>query len=133
MSGFLDTSMVVRYLVRDVPEMAEQAAGVIDGGADFWVTGVAMAEVSYVLRSVYQMPTEIVIDHLMAFLGKQNIDCYGLDKGTVLQALLMCRPSGRTSIADAMIWAAARSSGRNVVYSFDSRFPTEGIEVRAGV
>ncbi len=133
MSGFLDTSIVVRYLVRDVPEMAEQAAAVIDSDDALWITGVALAETGYVLRSVYLLPREMVIDHLRAFVSKKNILCHGLDKGTVLQALLMCRPSGRISIADAMIWAAARTSGQNLVYSFDARFPTEGIEVRAGL
>ena len=132
-SGFLDTSMVVRYLVRDVPEMAEQAAAVIDGEEELWVTGVVLAEVSYTLRSMYLLPRELVIDHLLAFVGKQNIYCYGLDKGIVLRALLMCRPSGRISLADALIWAAARSTGRNVVYSFDQRFPSDGIEVRSGL
>ena len=130
MSGFLDTSIVVRYLVRDVPEMAQQAAELIEGEEDLWITGVALAEVSYVLRATYLMPREVVIDHLLMFLNKQNISCYGLDQGTVQQALLMCRPTGRISVADALIWAAARSSGENVVYSFDQRFPSDGIEVR---
>ena len=133
MSGFLDTSVVVRYLVRDVPEMAEQGAKIIDSEEDLWITGVVLAEVSYALRSTYLLPREIVIDHMMAFLGKENIYCYGLDKGTVLRALLMCRPSARISVADALIWAAARSSGQNVVYTFDARFPTDGIEVRTGL
>lgn len=62
MSGFLDKSMVVRYLTNDVPRLAEQAAGVIDGGEDLWVTGVMLAEVDYALRSVYQIPREAVID-----------------------------------------------------------------------
>ena len=131
MSGFLDTSIVVRYLTNDVPRLAEQAAGVIEGGEDLWVTGVMLAEVDYVLRSVYQIPREAVIDQLLEIVGKENIDCYGLEKEVVRQGLLMCRPSGRVSAADAIIWAAARSSGRNVVYSFDRRFPSEGIEVRA--
>jgi predicted nucleic-acid-binding protein len=125
--------MVVRYLVRDVKGMADQASEVIEGEDDLWITGVALAEVSYVLRSLYRVPREVVIDHLAAFLGKQNIECYGIDKGTVLQALRMCQPSGRTSVADALIWAAARSSGQNVVYSLDARFPREGIEVRDGL
>ncbi len=123
--------MVVRYLVRDVPEMAQQAAELIEGEEDLWVTGVVLAEVSYVLRSSYLLPREMVIDHLLTFLSKQNVSCYGLDKGTVQQALLMCRPTGRISVADALIWAAARCSGENVVYSFDQRFPSDGIEVRA--
>jgi hypothetical protein len=52
-SGYLDTSMAVRYLVRDVPEMAEQAATVIDGEEILWITGVALVEADYVMRSVY--------------------------------------------------------------------------------
>ena len=133
MSGFLDTSMVVRYLIRDVPEMAERAAVVIDSEDELWITGVVLAEVSHALRLIYLLPREIVIDHLMAFLSRQNIFCYAMDKGTVLQGLYMCRPSGRIPVADAMIWAAAKSSGMNVVYSFDQRFPTEGIEVRTAL
>ncbi len=117
-------------MVRDVPEMAQQAAELIEGEENLWITGVALAEVSYVLRSSYLLPREMVIDHLLTFLSKQNVSCYGLDKGTVQQALFMCRPTGRISVADALIWAAARSSGENVVYSFDQRFPSDGVEVR---
>ena len=131
MSGFLDTSIVVRYLTRDVPEIAERAAAVIDGEEDLWIIGVILTETDYVLRSQYLLPRELVIDHLIALVSKYNINTYELDKSTVLQALLMCWPSGRISVADSMIWAAARSSGRNVVYSFDQRFPSDGIEVRA--
>ncbi len=131
MSGFLDTSMVVRYLVRDVPAMAEQAAGVIEREDDLWITGVALAEISYVLRSTYRLPRETVIDALCELLNRQNVSCYDLKNELAVQALLKCRPTGRTSIADALIWAAARDSGKNVVYSFDQRFPSDGIEVRA--
>ena len=52
-----------------------------------------------------------------------------LDKGLALQAMLLCKPSGRVSFADAMVWAAARSSGSKVVYSLDERFPDDGLEV----
>ncbi len=133
MSGFLDTSMVVRYLTRDVPQMAEQAAEVINGQDSLWVTGVVLAEVDHVLRSVYRLSRETIVEYLLEFVSKQNMNCYGLEKGTVLQALRMCRPSGRISIADAMIWAATRTSGQNIVYSFDRRFPSDGIEVRASL
>lgn len=133
MSGFLDTSVVVRYLVRDVPAMAEQAAEIIEREEDLWITGVALAEISYVLRSTYGLPRETVIDALCELLNRQNVSCYDLEKGLAVQALLKCRPTGRTSIADALTWAAARDSGRNVVYSFDQRFPSDGIEVRTGL
>lgn len=132
MSGFLDTSIVVRYLTGEPPELAEKAARIIDGEERLQVTDVVLAETAYVLTSVYGISRSVVVDHLIAFLQKENISPFALDKGVVLQALLLCRSSGRVSFADAMLWAAARSSGGNVVYSLDERFPEDGLQVRRG-
>ena len=44
----------------------------------------------------------------------------------------VCRPSGRVSFADALIWAAAHMTPGKVVYSLDERFPADGVEVRSG-
>ena len=133
MSGFLDTSILVRYLTGDPSGLAEQAARLIDGGEELQVTDVVLAETAYVLTSVYRVRRNVVVDHLVAFLQKHNVSPFGLDKGIVLQALLLCRPSGRVSFADAMVWAAARSASSNVVYSLDERFPGDGVEVRRGL
>ena len=133
MSGFLDTSIVVRYLTGDPSGLAEQAARLIDGGEELQVTDVVLAETAYVLTSVYRVRRNVVVDHLVAFLQKHNVSPFGLDKGILLQALLLCRPSGRVSFADAMVWAAARSASSNVVYSLDERFPGDGVEVRRGL
>lgn len=130
MIGFLDTSMVVRYLTGDPPELAEQAARVIDGVETLRITDVVVAETAYVLTSVYRVSRSVVVDHLLTFLQKQNILPFALDKDLVLQALLLCKPSGRVSFADALVWAAARSSDSKLVYSLDERFPEDGVEVR---
>lgn len=130
MSGLLDTSMIVRYLTGDSPELAERAATVIDGENEIQITDVVLAEAAYVLVSVYGVPRDVVVDHLVALLRKRNIRPFAIEKETVLHALLMCRPSRRVSFADALLWAAARSSESKVVYTLDERFPADGIEVR---
>lgn len=122
--------MVVRYLTGDPPELADRAAQVIDAVDTLGVTDIVLAETAYVLTSVYRVSRAIVVDHLIAFVQKKNIATVGLDKGAVLQALLLCRPSGRVSFADAMVWAAAQSSGVRVVYTLDDRFPHDGLELR---
>ena len=66
----------------------------------------------------------------LKFIQKENISPFALDKGVVLQALLLCKPSARVSFADAMVWAAARDSESRVVYSLDERFPEDGLEIR---
>lgn len=130
MTAFLDTSILVRYLTGDVPELAEEAAAIVDAEETLQVTGVVIAETAYVLTSVYRVARHLVVDHLVAVLQKGNIKTDGLPKDIVIQALMLCRPSGRVSFADAMVWAAARASHDRVVYSFDERFPGEGIRLR---
>ena len=129
-SGFLNTSIVVRYLTGDPPELADRAARIIDEEDELQVTDVVVAETAYVLTSVYKIARDLVVDHLIAFLQKENVGTFALDKSLILHALLLCRPSGRVPFADAMVWAAARSASSKVVYSLDERFPSDGLEVR---
>ncbi|MDP9375210.1 MAG: hypothetical protein M3Q65_22715 [Chloroflexota bacterium] len=75
------------------------------------------------------MIAQDVVDGPVAPIGESGIKLVGLDRGMSLQALL-CRPSGGVSFADALLRAAARSAGIGVSYSFDNRFPDDGIEVR---
>ncbi len=132
MSGLLDTSMLVRYLTGDTQDLAEQAARVIDQEEDLQISDVVLVETAYVLTSVYKIPREVVVDHLILFLQKENIRPFALEKDILLQTLLLCRPSGRVSFADALIWAAARSTAAKVVYSLDEKFPKDGIQVKMG-
>lgn len=111
MSAFLDTSIVVRYLIGEPQELAEQAAEIIERDENLKITGVAIVESAYVLTSVYEIEREIVVDNLMNFIQRKNISPYAMEKSLVLQALLLCRPSGRVSFADAMIWASAAQQG----------------------
>ena len=132
MSGLLDTSIVVRYLTGDPHDLAERASQVIDQEEGLQVSDVVIAETAYVLTSVYKVPREVVVDHLILFLQKRNIRPFALDKNNLLQALLLCRLSGRVSFADALVWAVARSTEEKIIYSLDERFPREGVEVRMG-
>jgi predicted nucleic-acid-binding protein len=126
----LDTSVVVRYISGIPEDQAEVAAHLVNNSDSLIVSGVALVESALVLRSVYSVPREEIVDGLISFVRKDNIETYGMDKGFVLQGLLKCRPSGRVSLGDALIWAEARSGGGDTVYSFDQRFPADGIEVR---
>ncbi len=130
MSGFLDTSVIVCYFTGDPPELAETAAHIIDSEEELLITDVVLVETAYVLTSVYRIPHSVVIEHLMSFFQKANIAPFALDKPLVLHALLLCKPSARISFADAIVWAAARSMEHPKIYSFDSRFPREGLDVQ---
>ena len=133
MSGFLDTSLIVRYLTGDPHHLAVTAAKIIDNEDNLQITDAVIAETAHVLSSVYQTPRETIVDYLITLLQKSNISTFGIDKNQVLHALLLCRPSGRVSFPDAMLWAVATSSNIRLVYSMDKRFPRGGIDVRSSL
>jgi predicted nucleic-acid-binding protein len=121
----------VRHLTGDVPELLGAATRILDETPRLRLTEGILTETAYVLTSFYEVPREQVVDSLVDLVSKQNIVMHGLDKDVTIQALLLCRPSKRVSFADALLWAAAMSSGSGAcIYSFDRRFPSSGIELR---
>ena len=128
MSALLDTSVVVRYFMQDQPYHALASTRVVESEDRLLVSDVAIAEVAHVLMSTYRLPRGLVVDQLVAFLRRDNVDTLNIPKTLTLAALAKCRPSGRVSIPDALIWAAARAEDEPV-YTFDRRFPSEGVTV----
>lgn len=53
MSGFLDTNVIVRYLMNEPLGMAQEAARIIDGADALYVTDVVVGETAHVLSSFY--------------------------------------------------------------------------------
>ncbi len=130
MSALLDTNIIIRYVTGDPPAEALIAKDIIDNEPDLMVTAHILAEVAFVLGSVtYNVEREAIVDTLVDFLDKENVMTFGVPKDVVVESLWLCRPSRRVSFADALLWASARTTG-HPVYTFDRRFPTDGIEVR---
>jgi predicted nucleic acid-binding protein len=129
-SAYLDASFIVRYLTGEPTNMARRAVEVIDGEQVLIVTESMLAESAFVLASVYQIPRPDLVDALMAFVQKSNIRMAHLPKATVLDALRLCRNSKRYSFADVLLWAKAFGSASKRIYSFDERFPSNGIDVQ---
>jgi predicted nucleic-acid-binding protein len=123
----VDTNVLVRYLLQDEPEMGPAAAKLMDDGRRLGVSLVALAETAFVLSSNYGVPREKVVDSLVELLRKRNIEVIGADKALVASALMLCRPSGRVNYADALINADARAHEASKLYTFDERFPPEGL------
>jgi predicted nucleic-acid-binding protein len=125
---FLDTSVVVRYLTDDPPEMAAEAAGVIDGTETVVLSEVVLVESAYVLESVYGVARSDLVDALMSLVQRRNIILLNLSKPIALEALAMCRDSRRHSFSDAVLWAEAVDAGAERIFTFDRRFPSTGVD-----
>jgi predicted nucleic acid-binding protein len=127
---FLDTNPVVRYLVRDAPDLAARATALIESERRLFLSVVTVAEIGFVLTSTYRIERSRVVDALIGLLNRENIDTYEAPTEVAIQALRFCRPSNRVNFGDAMLWAVARASAPARVWTFDRRFPMDGVERR---
>lgn len=130
MRQFIDTNLVVRYLVGVPEDQHRRAQALIDSEATFFITETVLLETAFALRTHYGLGREETVDALLEFVRKGNIHIHNLDRDVVVEALLLCRPSNRVNFGDAMIWAAIRCAQPAHLYSFDERFPPDSIEVR---
>lgn len=127
--ALVDTSVLVRYLTGDHDELSERAAGIVDGRERLVVTPVVLAETAYVLEKVYGVPRMPLAEALTALVGRFNLSVRGLPKEMAFEALALCRDSRSVSWADALVWAEARADGAPRIYTFDRRFPADGVSL----
>ena len=72
----IDTNVILRFLLNDVPEQSEQAKAVIEQGA--FTTIEVIAEVVYVLRKVYQSSREQIYASIMQVADEVVIPEYNV-------------------------------------------------------
>jgi len=133
MSAWLDSNVVVRYLVGSPPEMAARAREVIDSGQPLLLSSATIAEAWHVITKVYLVPRDETLDALLGLVWMRSVLTTDAEKHLIAEGLEFCRASGRVSCDDALLWAAARSSATRGepprVYTFDKRFPRQDIKI----
>ena len=125
----VDANVLLRYLLRDVPEQAEQARQLIDSARPLGLTAVTLAEVAWTLAGPrYRRARPAVARQLIDLLARENMVTVGFDKAEAQTALLACTaPSGAANFGDALIAACARSASVQEIYSFDRHFARAGL------
>jgi predicted nucleic-acid-binding protein len=112
----LDTSVLVRHLTGDPPAQARAAGALLDAASDLILEDVVIAELVYVLESVYAVPRERVAELVRAVVEFRSIR---VEDPMVIHGALRHYVAARVDFADAYVAAAASASGTGTVASFD--------------
>jgi predicted nucleic-acid-binding protein len=70
---FLDTNIVMRYLLDDHKELSEKARQIIDSKTDLFICDGVCAEIVYVLQKAYLVEPEIIKQTISELLEKENV------------------------------------------------------------
>jgi predicted nucleic acid-binding protein len=116
LSAFVDSNIFVRHLTGDPPDQAQRATEFLRGGENLVVVDLVVAEVGYVLESVYELDRERVAELVRAIVGFPAVVVS--DEALLLRALEIYEQY-RIHFAESYLAACAELSGVGVVASFD--------------
>lgn len=116
MTAFVDTNVLIRHLTGDPPDQARRASRFLAVTEPLFLTDLIVAEVVYVLESVYAVVRDEV--------GQLMRDVVTSDRMRLADLPLLLRAIeiyqyDRLSFADAYLVACAERSGDGRVISFD--------------
>jgi predicted nucleic acid-binding protein len=124
LSAFVDSNVLVRHLTGDPPDQAKSATAYLHGSESLILVDLIVAEVVYVLESVYEVERERVAELVRAILGFPPVVVP--DEALLLRTIEIYEQY-RIHFAESYLAACAEASGVGAVASFDrdiDRVPT---------
>jgi predicted nucleic acid-binding protein len=103
----VDSSVLLRYLLDDVPDQSERARRLVESDSVLSLTAVALAEVAWTLVGPrYRIDRRDVACQLTLLLARENVVTLGLDTSEAEAALARCALEvGAANFGDALIAA----------------------------
>jgi predicted nucleic acid-binding protein len=121
--AYVDSNVILRFLIGDPPEMAEESARLFRAVEDRTVTlivdDIVVAEVVWVLSSYYRHTARDIAAVLRGFLLQDGIEVQ--ERDTLLLALTLYETKN-VDFADSLLAARMQERGIRDVFSFDRRF-----------
>lgn len=115
MTSLLDTNVLVRHFTGLPRGQAQRATALLESAPRLWLVDVVVAEVVYVLQSVYRVPRDEIGMLLRAVIAHPTVSV--ADARVLLRSLELFVKE-RLDYAEAYLAALAESTGAAVA-SFD--------------
>ncbi len=120
---FIDTNIIIRFLTDDVPEKADACEEVFKREARkderVFITDLVVAEIVWVLESVYGLSKKEIQDKVEKILNTPNLFC--LHKDIILGALILYAEKDIDFI-DAYNALILKEKGIKELYSYDRHY-----------
>jgi predicted nucleic-acid-binding protein len=111
----VDTNVLVRLITRDNPAQVEIAEAYIQKGV--WVSHLVLAEAAWVLREIYNVGHQEVIEAIDRLLLNTSLTIH--DSEVVTAALDQYRRRPRLGFSDCLVLEIARKAGHLPLGTFD--------------
>lgn len=127
---FLDTSVLIRYFAEDDVPRALAAAKLLDGADQLVISTGVLLETVHALRTDYGVSNPFLGELLIQLLSRENLQLADADATLVVDGLERTLRGSARRIPDAIIAAAAKSSGCDWIATFDEKFTSPSVPTR---
>ena len=125
----VDSNIFMRWLLGDDKEQADAIAALVKkyekSGEHLWASDTVIAEVVWVLESVYSISPKVVAQYIGSLLDVETFEFENRER--LLQAVELYR-AHEIDFIDCYIVASAKDKGLSAVVSFDRDFKKMPIE-----
>ena len=121
MSDSIDTNIVLRYVLGDVPEQRERAMKFLnESDSVHYLSNQALLECVYVLETAEEMTRQEVVDHLNFFLARYDgVVVYDHELTSLAFPMYLTHP--KLSWADCVLAAEAEINHHEPLFTFDKK------------
>lgn len=109
----VDTNVILRYLLNDIPEQADEAAAIIESGA--FTLPEIIAEVIYVFIKLYNIPREEIESIILPIFDEISIE-----NTDVITTAVSLYSETKFDFVDCIIIARKKILGEDV-FTFDKK------------
>ncbi|MEW6408526.1 MAG: PIN domain-containing protein [Nitrospirota bacterium] len=131
--AFIDTSVILRLLVKDDDIKQKSGEKLIKGAKDKGITlyllSIAVMETVFVLEKVYKLDRKVIREMVLAILNTPEIK---VEMEDVFRSAIEVYAGKNIRFADAVMGYSGLEKGLSTVYTYDEKDfkKIEGLEVR---
>jgi len=115
----LDTSVVLRYFVKDDPEQGRLAKSLMESltaGDPGWISLVVLTELVWLLKKTYRLEKEPIATIVEKLLASRHLI---VEESEKVDAALLLHRNTRAGFADCLLAVSAKAAGCASVVTFD--------------
>lgn len=116
MAGSLDTNVLLRLILDDVPEQSIKVEKLLEGGKVFEIADAAIFEMIYVLEKLYEINREQVAKSVLAIVRNTKFNC-NRRLFELIMPLYVQEP--KLSIIDCALNQYAQINNATPLFTFD--------------
>lgn len=114
----IDSCVILRFLLRDIPEQVKKAHDLITDGHDYYVDDVAIMEVVHVMTK-YNKSREVIANNVLGLL-RNVMFVWNQDFFEAVFREYLLHPS--LSFDDIVLAQRAKKNGYSCLWTFDKKF-----------